>query len=94
MFGLSFEQIYALTGLVLGGALIATAMVTYREWTAHKYEGRYSHVYVGEKWVQVYVRDVCTHCGATKERDDTPRIEERIHCAARALTSDPESPNA
>lgn len=60
--------------IVLG---IASLWLWHREIKAqakcgpHKFEARSDHIFdtAQDKWRTIYVRDVCTHCGDTRERE-------------------------
>lgn len=62
-------------------SVIATAIIApiYVWWltTRHHYGARVDHVFINGKWHEFYVRDVCSHCGATIERTTPPHIQAR-----------------
>lgn len=63
-------------GVVLGAALIVLlaffAVMAWRERKCgrHMFDGRSDHVLIDNVWHSIYVRDVCSHCGEVRERNE------------------------
>lgn len=71
---MTFEQAQMIIVLAIIGlsAFLAGWLMTWqgRQCGQHRFEGRQDHILDGNVWRPIYVRDVCTHCGATVERAD------------------------